>query len=52
MSSTATPAKPILTQVKEFFEFKASDFMREWKELSDKDRADIKGAFENGTMTY
>jgi hypothetical protein len=29
-----------------------AEFAVDWKLLSDKDKADLKGAVENGSMTY
>ena len=39
-------------ELKEFFGMDAATFMREWKELSDEDKADLKKGVGDGTFTY
>ena len=41
-----------LTQIREFFEIPIAQFAKEWRALTDKDRADIKQGFNDGSMTY
>lgn len=41
-----------LKDLKEFFGYsKLQDFSRDWKLLSEEDRAQIRGGIEDGTMT-
>lgn len=35
-----------------FFGMTAGNFMKEWKLLSDQDKADLKQGIEDGTLTY
>ena len=39
-------------ELKEFFEMDAATFMREWKNLTDEDKAQLKAGVGNGTFTY
>jgi hypothetical protein len=41
-----------LATIRDFFEVKTAQFMKEWQELSDQDKADIRQGFEDGSMTY
>lgn len=46
-------AAATLTQIRIYFGYeKAGDFRKDWTALTEDDKAQIKGAFENGTMTY
>lgn len=40
-------------ELKEFFGYtKLADFSRDWKELSEAERAQIRGGIADGTFTY
>lgn len=39
-------------EVMEFFDMKASAFMKEWKDLSPKDKEDLKRGIGNNSFTY
>lgn len=41
-----------LATVQKFFEMDSATFRKEWTQLTDQDRADIRMAFNDGTMTY
>ena len=42
-----------LTDIMNFFGFtKASDFTREWKQLTPEDQAQIRAGLSDGTFTY
>lgn len=42
-----------LKDIKDFFGFKSlSEFSAEYKQLSEKDRDEIKTGIENGSLTY
>jgi hypothetical protein len=38
--------------LKEYFGMSASEFMKDWKLMSEKDKADLKTAITNGSLTY
>lgn len=42
----------LLKEIRDFFGMKASDMIREWKELSETDKEQIRTGIENGTLTY
>lgn len=43
----------ILTRIKEFFGYKTlAEFAKDWKLLSDEDKAQIKSGIEDGSLTY
>lgn len=43
----------VLADLREALGYKTlQEFAADWKLLSDKDKADLKGAIENGTGTY
>lgn len=40
-------------EIKEFFGYtKLADFSADWKQLTDKDKADIRNGIGDGTFTY
>lgn len=41
-----------LKGIMEFFGMTSPQMTREWKQLSDQDKADIKAGLSNGTLTY
>lgn len=45
-------AKGILNQVREFFGMTMPEMNKEWRALSDEDKAQIKAGIEDGTLTY
>lgn len=50
---TETSAPMTLKDLKEYFGYaKLTDFSKDWKHLSETDRAEIRGGIENGSMTY
>jgi hypothetical protein len=49
---TSTTSKPVASQLKEYFEMSAADFMKQWKELTDQDKNDLRQGVENGTWSY
>jgi hypothetical protein len=49
---TSTTSKPVATQLKEFFGLSAADFMKQWKELTDQDKNDLRQGVENGSWSY
>lgn len=42
----------LLKEIRDYFGMKAADMIREWKELSEKDKEEIRTGIENGTLTY
>jgi hypothetical protein len=47
------PAKPGVKDLKEFFGYaKLADFSREWKELTDDDREQLRTGIADGTFNY
>lgn len=38
--------------IMEFFGMKASDFMKDWKKMTPKDKEDIKKGLTDGTYNY
>ena len=44
--------KSVLVRLKEFFEMKTTDFMREWSKLSEQDKVDLRKGAEDGSWTY
>lgn len=52
MTSLA-PASPSLKDIKDLFGYSTlSAFSKDWKQLSDKDKEQIKEGIGNGTFTY
>jgi hypothetical protein len=52
MTETAAP-KITAKELKEFFGYeKLADFSRDWKELSEEERAQIRGGIADGTFNY
>lgn len=51
-STTTTNSSGEIKQVMAFFDMKAGEFMKEWKPLPDKDRAQLREGVMNGTLTY
>lgn len=42
-----------LNDVRKFFEYEsAADFRKEWMQLSESDRTEIKAGLTDGTLTY
>lgn len=41
-----------MVAVMHFFGMKVGEFRKEWAELSDKDKAELKSGIENGSLTY
>jgi len=42
-----------LKKVREFFGYeKLADFARDWRQLTEQDKADIKKGITDGTLTY
>ena len=41
-----------IKEVREFFDIPVSQFAKEWRMLSDKDKADLKKGIGDGTLTY
>lgn len=51
--SDQTPSNPApLNKVAKFFGGPLSQFTKEWKQLSDEDRTQIREGIGNGTLTY
>lgn len=45
--------EPEMLLVKEFFGYKTmADFRKDWQQLSDQDKKDLRIGIENGTFTY
>jgi hypothetical protein len=49
--ATSTQDSPI-SRLRDYFQMRASDFMREWKELTDQDKEDLKKGIMDGSFTY
>lgn len=45
-------AEATLKQVREFFGLSVSEMTQAWKELSDKDKSDLKKGIGDGTLNY
>lgn len=41
-----------LKDIAKYFNMTLSEFSKEWRALTDKDKADIRGGFDDGTMNY
>lgn len=48
-----TPAKPVLTVIRDYFGYKSTQaFSKEWSDLPQKDKDELKAGFQDGSMTY
>lgn len=45
-------SKTDLKTIRDYFGIHSSDFLKEWKALTEQDREDIRSGFDNGSMTY
>lgn len=41
-----------IVQIMHFFDMKIGQFRKEWAELTEADKEQLRGAIENGTLTY
>lgn len=47
------PTRPILTLIRDYFGYKSTQaFSREWNELTQADKDEIKQGFQDESMTY
>lgn len=45
-------AAATIKQIKDYFGLESAEMSKAWRELSDKDKADLKNGIGNGTLTY
>lgn len=46
------PTDTILTRIRETLGMNMRDFAKEWRELSDKDKEELRRGVRDGSMTY
>lgn len=46
------PETITIATIRDFFGLKTGEFMKQWQELSDQDKKDIRKGFEDGSMNY
>ncbi len=48
MAETQVP----VSKIRDYFGMTTQEFTKQWREMDEKDKAEIRSGFDNGTMTY